>query len=66
MKSDDDNTGDIGIWCRDATYHMIRGLNAINDQSQRLCSHVDVTDCEYHLTTAIGYLKKIKKHPEWG
>ena len=45
--------------CRDATFHAIRGLNQINDQSQRLWSEFVTDDCQYHLGVAIGYLQQI-------
>ena len=60
MKRNADHFADVSMWCRDAMFHVIRAANALNDQSQRLCSDVDVTDCEYHLTTAIGYLQQIR------
>lgn len=60
LGSHDDRAAKVSRLCRDATFHAIRGLNEINDQSQRLWSEFDVTDCEYHLQAAIGYLRQLK------
>jgi hypothetical protein len=46
---------------RDAMFHAIRGLNEMNDQSQRLWSNFDTTDCEYHLRAAVGYLRQVRE-----
>lgn len=57
----DDRQARVARLCRDATFHAIRGLNEINNQSQRLWSEFDVDDCQYHLRVAIEYLTQIKQ-----
>ena len=54
-----DNEARVARLCRDATYHAIRGLNNINEQSLRPWSEFDSVDCWYHLQAAIDYLKHI-------
>lgn len=59
--SHDEVADKVARLCRDATFHAIRGLNEINNQSQRLWSEFDTTDCEYHLQAAIGYLRQLRE-----
>jgi hypothetical protein len=56
-----DSQEKVARLCRNATYHAIRGLGHINDQSQRLWSEFETVDCEYHLAAAIGFLQEINK-----
>jgi hypothetical protein len=51
----------VSLRCRDAIFHAIRGLNEINDQSQRLWSEFDTTDCVYHLEASLGFLRQIRE-----
>jgi len=57
----EDREAKVSRLCRDAIFHAVRGLNEINDQSQRLWSKFDTTDCEYQLRAAIWYLRQIKE-----
>ena len=59
--SHSENQVKVSRLCRDATFHAIRGLNHINDQSQRLWSEFDTCDCQYHLRVAIEYLKQLEE-----
>ena len=53
------NEARVARCCRDATYHAIKGLNNINEQSLRSWSEFDASDCLYQLQAAIGYLQYI-------
>ena len=55
----EDDQAKVSRLCRDATFHAIRGLSQINDQSQRLWSEFVTDDCRYHLQAALAYLQQI-------
>ena len=58
-KEQEGDQAKVSRLCRNATFHAIRGLNQINDQSERLWSEFATCDCRYHLKEALAYLQQI-------